>query len=471
MIRTRPSAKVYAILQEGETDFQRHFSPEIKKATFRQVLSMGLPSLSGFLVTSLYELVNMFWLARVGAAPVAAVTMCATFIWILTFPNQVVGTGSVALISRRFGEGDIVRTEMSIKATFFLKFGFGVFMGLIGLLILPWTLRFMDAEPDVYKLGLSYGILQMLVLGFCMTSYSVYTSLRSIGQPRAALWVQVLGAAVNMILDPILIFGLGPIPALGILGASIATACAYISVVVAGVLLLGKPSSPVRVRWLHSPYPSVQELWRMVRIGLPAGINAMSFSMATTFAVKMVAGYGTVIVAAYGMSYKILNFGVAMMVGLGLGTGALIGQFLGSRELHKAWLAGVQSIRLAVWIMIGFAGAVCAAAPLVARLFFTDAAVLEPGTVILRIMAVSMPFIALHIGAEICFEGAGQNVPPMILSLIHSWVMVVPFMYLAGTVFQLGPNGLMWGWVLAHIFGGLAGLWLFRQGSWLKHIV
>ncbi len=425
--------------------------------------------MSGFVVTSLYELVNMFWLAKIGAAPVAAVTMCATFIWVIAFPNMVVGMGSVATISRRYGEGDLHRTEQSIKATFLLKFCFGTAMGLIGLLLLPWALNFMGAKPDVYELGLTYGRLQMLVMGFAMTSYSVYTALRSIGQPRAAFWVQILGTSVNMILDPLLIFGLGPFPQLGIFGASIATSCAYISVVTFGCFSLAKHRSPVRVRWLHWPYPKLDELWRIIRIGFPAGINAMSFSIATSFAVKLVANYGTVIVAAYGMSYKVLGFGVAVIVGLGLGTGSLIGQFLGSRELHKAWLAAVLSIRLAVWIMVTLAIALLAGAPLVARLFFSDPAVLEPGIVILRIMAISLPFIALHLGAEISFEGAGQNVPPMILSIVHSWVMVIPFMYLAGTALNLGPVGLMWGWVVAHAFGGLAGLWLFQRGTWLKY--
>jgi Na+-driven multidrug efflux pump len=86
-------------------------------------------------------------------------------------------------------------------------------------------------------------------------------------------------------------------------------------------------------------------------------------------------------------------------------------------------------------------------------------------------MALSLPFIGIHIGSETVFEGAGQNTPPMLLSIIHSWVMVIPFMWLAGTVFKLGPNAVVGGWGLAHFFGGLAALWLFRRGSWLKHQV
>ena len=94
---------------------------------------------------------------------------------------------------------------------------------------------------------------------------------------------------------------------------------------------------------------------------------------------------------------------------------------------------------------------------------------LEPGKAILRIMAISLPMIALHIAAEEVFMGAGQNTPPMVLSIIHNWVMVVPLMYLAGNVLHWGPTGLMWGWSTAHVLGALASYWLFRRGTWLKH--
>jgi putative MATE family efflux protein len=444
---------------------------EIIRSIMKEVLSMGLPSMTGFLVASLYELVNMFWLAKIGPAPVAAVTMCTTFIWVLQFPNMVVGTGSVALVSRRFGEGDIPRTELSIKNTFILKFGIGMLLGVVGIAMLPWAMRLLGAAPDVVELAVTYGTVQLSIQGFALTGYSVYTALRSIGRPRAALWIQVLGTAVNCVLDPLLIFGIGPFPELGILGAAIATACAHITVVITGCLALESESSPVRVRWFQKPFASLDEMWQMFRIGFPAGINSLSFSLAMSAAVRLVSNYGTVMVALYGTSNKVLQFGIMMVVGLGLGTGALIGQLLGSKDLHKAWVAGVLSIRLALWITLGLCAGIELFAPLIVRMFFTDPSLLGPGVTILRIMALSLPFIGVHIGSETVFEGAGQNTPPMILAIVHSWGMVIPFMYLAGTILELGPNAVVAGWGLAHAIGGLAALWLFRRGSWLKYEV
>lgn len=472
MLRTKPPLHLAEIIH-GPLDGAEPpgFERSLIKAMFKEVLSMGMPSMTGFLVASLYELINMFWLARIGPAPVAAVTICTSFMWVLQFPNMVVGTGSVAMISRRFGEGDLLRTELSIKNTFLLKFGIGVCLGIVGIFLLPWALRFLGAAPDVVEMGIAYGTLSLAIQGFALTGYSVYTALRSIGQPRAAFWIQVLGTAVNAILDPFLIFGWGPFPEWGIFGAAVATSCAHVTVVITGCIALEREASPVRVRFLKRPFANVTEMWQMFRIGFPAGINSLSFSLAMSFAVKLVANHGTVVVAIYGMGNKVMHFGIMAVVGLGLGTGALVGQFLGSKELHKAWLAGVLSIRLAVWLMIGYAVILIAAAPLIVRMFFSDPSMLASGTAILRIMALSLPFIGLHIGSETVFEGAGKNTPPMVLSIVHSWVMVIPFMWLAGTVLELGPNAVVAGWGLAHIIGGAAALWLFRRGSWLMHEV
>jgi len=472
MLRTRPPHRVAEIIH-GPLNGTAvpGFTREIKRAMMKNVLSMGLPSMTGFLVMTLYEIVDMFWLARIGPEPVAAVTLCTTFVWMLAFSNMIIGPGSLAVISRRFGEGDLPRTELSIKNTFVLKFLFGLLFGLPMIPALPWVLAFLGATPDVLREGVLYGTVQLVMLGTAMTGYSVYTALRSIGKPVPALWLQIITTALNCALDPLLIFGVGPFPRLGILGAALATAFSQVVVVVLGFYVLARPSSPVRVRWLHGRAFAFREMTQMLRIGLPAGINQLSFSLATSLLVKIVAGYGTGIIAIYGICVKVMHFGIMAIAGLGLGTGALIGQYLGSKERHKAWLSAVLSIRLAGWIMIGYAVFLLAGAPLLVRAFFDDPELHRAGTIILQILALSLPAIGIHIGAEIVFEGAGQNTPPMILALIHAWAVMVPFLYIVGPILGGGPYAIMAALVLAHGLGGAAALWLFYRGTWLLHEV
>ncbi len=470
MFRAYPPPKVAKLIRESiGSELPEHFDRGLTRSIFRRVLAMGLPSMAGFMLMIVYEIVDMFWLAMIGPAPVAAVTIFGSFLWVLASPNMVIGAGSVAVISRRFGEGDKTRTEKSIKNTFLLKFGAGFVLGLPAIFVLKPVLKIMGAEPDVVAFGMSYGVLQLCTLGFALISFSIYTAFRGIGKPNTALFVNFVGTGLNMLLDPLLIFGVGPFPKLGVFGASLATSISYITVVVIGMILLARHKSPVQVKWLKAPWPAFSEMRQILRVGAPSGINDFSFSLAQMVAVRLVTSYGTVITALFGMSNKLLHFGVYIVVGLGLGTGALIGQFLGSREHHKAWLAGILSIRLAVALLFVFMTALLVFAPQIVRVFFSKPDMLEPGIAILRIIALGMPFIGLHIASEEVFMGAGQNVPPMILGIIFSWMIVIPSMYFFGNVLNWGPNGLMWGSSFAHVLGGFAAYWLFRRGTWLKH--
>ncbi len=136
--------------------------PGLEKEMFRRVVDMGLPSMASFMLLNLYDAVNIFWLAKIGVAQVAAVTVFGAFSWVMTFPNHIIGSGSVAVISRRFGQGGGDPTAQAIRATFFLKFLFGSLLGLISLAILPFALTLYGTEPDVAKLAYQYGILNCL---------------------------------------------------------------------------------------------------------------------------------------------------------------------------------------------------------------------------------------------------------------------------------------------------------------------
>jgi Na+-driven multidrug efflux pump len=187
-----------------------------------------------------------------------------------------------------------------------------------------------------------------------------------------------------------------------------------------------------------------------------------------TIGVRLVASYGTDVVAIFGAAHKVLHFGIMSMVGFTLGTSALIAQFLGAKELVKSWIAGVHSIRMAGYVMLAYALFVFFFAEWIIHAFFDVADVGDIGPTLLRIMAVSIPFAGIHVGAETVFEGAGHNRPMMLLSVAHSWLLMVPFMYIFGLTLEWGPVGMIAGSSIAHGLGGLIAVWLFYKGSWLR---
>lgn len=470
MISTRPSRRAAVHLASTtRTTAAEHVTPSLHRKLFRDVLAMGLPSMASFLMLTIYDLIDIFWLARLGEAPVAAVTAFMAYLWVLSFANMIVGAGSVAFISRRFGEGDARRTAQSIKNTFLLKTIVGVSAGALGFFTTRAALTLMGAAPDVVELGVQYGQIQCAALGAALVSFSVYTAFRGIGRPTLGMWISVAGMIVNLVLDPLLIFGIGPFPELGIRGASIASACGFLTVTLGGMAGLASPLSSVRVRWWSSPGVDVGEMKAMLRIGAPGGITSLSLALFGSVIVKLVAVYGTSAVALFGMAGKILGFGRMLIGGLGLGTGALIGQHLGAGRLERAWVTSIVSMRLGVATMLLFSAGVAAFAPQIVRFFFSDPELVAQGARFLRLMAIGLPFSAISGVAENSFSGAGLNAPPMRVRVASSWAITVPLVLVMGHVAGWGAPGAMAGMSLGEILGSVLFLILLRRGSWLAH--
>lgn len=469
MVPTTPSRRVARILEEAGVPLR--FPPETVRSTLRELVGMGLPSTASFLLLSLYDVTDVFWLAKLGSAPVAAVTVFSAYLWLLSFANGIIGSGSVAVISQRFGEGDLTGAERSIKNTFLGKAIVGLVFGLPGVWLLPHAVRILGASPDVEALATRYGVLQCLTLPLPLMSFSVYTALRGIGRPGLGAAISVVGAVVNLVINPLLIFGVGPFPRLEILGSSIATSLGYFTVTLWGFVALASPRSPVRVRWLGAPYPDLKEAVRMARVGLPSGVSSLSSSLFTSALVKIVATYGTTPVALFGMSQKVLRFGQTVVAGLGLGSSALIGQYLGARRLERAWLCAVLTMRLASATLLVFASVVFLGAGALSRFFFPDPALADPGASYLRMLAVGLPFLGLSAGTDHAYSGAGRNGPPMLLQLAGAWLVTIPLMFLFGRGLGFGPVGTMAGVATGQAVAGIAAVWLLRRGSWLAHRV
>ena len=469
MVPTTPSRRVAHILEQAGASLT--FPPEMKRSILRELVGMGLPSTASFLLLSLYDVTDVFWLAKLGPEPVAAVTVFSAYFFVLSFANGIIGSGSVAVISQRFGERDMVGTELSIKNTFLGKALVGVCFGLPGIFLLPFALRLLGASPDVAALAIRYGVLQCVTLPLPLVSFSVYTALRGIGRPGLGAAISVVGAVVNLVLNPLLIFGLGPFPRLEILGSSLASVLGFATVTLWGFVALASPKSPVRVRWLARPYPDFRELLHIARVGLPSGVSNLSNSLFMSALVKIVATYGTTPVALFGMSQKVLRFGQTVVAGFGLGSSALIGQHLGARRLERAWLCAVLTMRLAVSVLFVFSTAVFLGAGYLVRFFFPDPALAAPGATYLRTLAVGLPFLGFSAGNDHAYSGAGRNGPPMLLQVANAWLITIPLMFLFGRGLRFGAVGTMAGVAMGQAVSGAIAVWMLRRGSWLTHRV
>jgi len=433
----------------------------------RSVLYMGIPSMIGFGAMTIYSLTDIYWVGRLGTVPVAAITLFAAIAWVLGSTNQIVGTGSVALISRRFGEREYEATRDVIRQTLLLKFSLATVMGIVGLLVIRPVLSIMTSDPETLEQAMIYGRIRLIGLPFMFSSYSFYTALRGVGDAPKAMYIMLLSTGLNVGLDPLFIFGFD----LGIAGAAYATVLSAVIAVAVGVVVLASGRSNITVPIWGRFHPRFDVMLRILRIGVPAGVNGILRSTAHWLVTALVAGFGTVVVAAYGISGRILELGILFAVGLELGASAIVGQNLGARKKGRAREAVIK----ATLLVLGLTGVLGALefvfAPQILGIFTNDPDVVVAGLLLVRIFAAAQIMIAMHIVLSSAFWGSGHTWPPTIVAGVVEWGIQIPLILFVIHVLEGTEQGVWWTMLIASAVEVLMTYIWFRRGHWMHQEV
>ncbi len=445
----------------------------------KNVLYMGIPSMIGFGAMTIYGLTDIYWVGRLGTAQVAAVTLFGAIAWVLLSSNQIVGTGSVALISRRYGEKDYEATRDVIRQTILLKMIVAVLMAAVGLLIVPRVLTFMNAEPEVRAYAITYANIYFYGLPFMFSSYTFYTALRGVGDAPKAMYIMLTSTALNVVLDPIFIFdsipigGLVRIPGLGlgIGGAALATVLSATIAVAIGFYVLAAGKSNITVPMWRRFHPRIGVMLQILGIGGPAGLNSIMRSMAHWFVTMLVATFGTVVVAAYGLAIRIMELGILFGVGLNLGVSAIVGQNLGANKKDRAHEAVVKATFLVMAITAVLGAVEFAFARQILGFFTRDADVISTGLVLVRLLAVAQIWIAMHITMSAAFWGSGDTWPPTIIAGIVEWGVQIPVILFTIHVLGTTELGVWWAMFAASCVEILMTFVWFQRGHWKHRVV
>jgi putative MATE family efflux protein len=415
----------------------------------------------GFAMMTVYRFTDMYWVARIGIAEVAAITLFTPFAWILSSLNSLIGSGSVAVISRRFGERDFRGTANAIEQTLAMKFMIGIPMAIVGYFVIGPVLGLMTDDETVVRLGTEYGKIFFLAFPFMFTSYTVYTALRGIGDARRAMYIMLFTTGLNMSLDPLFIIKFG----LGIRGAAYATAISAVCAVAVGIWVLRfmTGSCKIRIRSFRFDWAVMR---RILAVGFPPFIEAIARSVSFWLLAMFVAHYGTLIVASYGICMTIIEFGIVFAVGLELGASAIVGQNLGAGKVDRA----EHTARNAALLALGLASALSVVEILfgnqVMQLFGKSPEVTRKGAEVLMYFAVGQPFVATAIALSSSFFGSGNTWPPTITGLLTSWAFQVPLTAIFVYVLHLPPEPIWMVFIATHaIYLGMLVIW-FKRGKW-----
>jgi putative MATE family efflux protein len=294
----------------------------------RAILHLGAPAAMSALLQAGFLVVDAFWLGRVGPVALAAASTAGFMMWLAQTLGEGAASGSGAVLARAVGESDGGAACRAAAAGQTLGVWGSAVVSAGGLLVSHVLFAFMRTAPGVTVAGLHY--MWVILLG--MPAYFLFAWLsaafRAVGDAKTPLKLLALAAAVNLATDPILIFGIGPVPALGVTGAALATVLSWLVASVRGWILLGRLG--LRPAFFAFLKPPRRETWRALQVGMPIGLEGALFSLIYILLTRVITSFGTSAVAALGVGHKLEVLNYFVCAGMGAAASTLVAQNLGA---------------------------------------------------------------------------------------------------------------------------------------------
>jgi len=430
----------------------------VRDSLRQTILRVALPAVASSLLMTLFSSVDAFWVGtKIGPSGLAAVSTSLFWIWMIISLAEMIGVGLTAVAARRFGEAraDEASHIAGDALLFSLLLGLGV--AIVGRSEISKLFAMMNTPDDVTSLGTTY--LSMFLLGTPLVYgfFAVDAAFRASGDTRTPFVLLLTSVAVTLVLDPVLILGIGPFPRLGIAGAAIAT------IGTRGAAFVMGTSIAARRGLIRFGRPRLASIAAVCRVGLPTAVTGVTFSLIYVVLTRTTTRFGTPAIAALGIGHRVESWLFMIGVGFGAATAAIVGQNLGAGEPGRASRAG--------WLATGYCSILGVAACVLeltfprqfASLFTSDPAVISEAVKYLRIASFSQLAVCAEIVLEGALGGAGDTVPPMIASTLLT-ASRIPLAARAASAW--GSAGIWWVISLTAIGRALSMIVLWARGGW-----
>jgi putative MATE family efflux protein len=442
-----------------------------QKSLLKGILTLSIPTMLGMMFETLYEIVDMAWVARLSINSVAAVTIFAAIWWILNIVNDIVGTSSVSIISRYYGSGDKERTVEAIEQTIIFKFLLALIVGVVMSFFIQYMLSLLTGNREVLELSTVYGRIRLITLPLAFSSYTVNTALRCIGDAKKPLYIMAFSGILNMILDPIMIFDVIPYigirgMGLGIAGAAYATVISQAMAFAVGLYILMSGKTFIRIGFKRGIYFVKSIDKKLLTIGLPTGLEGLLRNIGNFVIMRFIASYGVGVVAAFGICVRIVNLIAMPVFGLEMGTSVIVGQSLGAADCKRAERAGYLTAEIAFVLMLA-SGMILVIFPTFIMNIFTDSEeIIRIGILFLRYFAIAALFMGPAGSLASILFGAGDNTPSMLGAIISVWLVQIPLLFIFVQLLQLNVEWVWVTYVFANIVQFFNILYFVKKGKW-----
>lgn len=440
---------------------QSYTSGSIDKAIFM----LSIPMILEMSMESLFAVVDAFYVSRLGVDALATVSLTESVLTLVYSLAIGLSMGATAMVARRVGEGDIPAAAKAGVQAIYLAVGISIAISIVGLFFSENILGLMGASESVIASGSGYTRWMLGGNITVMLIFLINAIFRGAGDASLAMRVLILSNALNIILDPIFIFGFGPIPAFGVEGAAIATTIGRGIGVLYQIshLIYGKGLIKIHRQNLPIDFGLIGRLIKVSAGGTGQFIIA---SASWIFLVRIVSTFGSEALAGYTIAIRVIVFAILPAWGMANAAATLVGQNLGAGQPERAeqsvWRTGFFNMLFMAFITVTF---MTLAKPIV-ELFTTEAVVLANATQCLQIVAIGYIFYAYGMVVAQSFNGAGDTRTPTILNFFAFWMFQIPLAYVLAIILNMGPKGVYVAIVVAESALAVVGILIFRRGKW-----
>lgn len=435
----------------------------------RAIFILAVPMVLEMVMESVFVVVDVFVVAHLGADAVATVGLTESFVTLIYALAIGLSIGAGAMVSRRIGEKDAEGAAHTGAQVLLFGLLVSLVLGVLGATLAPDLLRLMGGSAGV----LSNVKFTRVMLGFNVSVVMLYLAnavLRSAGDAAVAMRVLWLANAINIVLGPSLVFGWGPFPRLGIVGAAIATSIGRSVGALFAISQMVRADSRVRIAARHFQLdPSL--IARVVRLSLAATFQVFIGMASWIGLTRVLASFGSDALAGYTIGMRVVMFALLPAFGLSNAAATMVGQSLGARKPDRAEAAVWKAARYNL-VFLGIVGLlfVILARPIVG-VFTAEAGVLRYGVAALRTIAYGFLFYAYGMVLSQSFNGAGDTATPTWINLFVFWLFEIPLAWVLAKLLGYGPMGVFWAMTIAFSTLAVVSAVLFRRGTWKERMV
>lgn len=448
--------------------------PKEKKYTEGKILTaltqLAIPIILANVLQTAYQLIDTFWLGRLGANAVAAVSLSFPILFLILSLGGGLTLAGTVLVSQHKGANDQKMVNFASSQTVLVVFIVSVLLAIIGFTMAGPLMKLIGAGPEVQADSVAYFKVSALGFVFLFIFFVFQSLMRGIGNVLLPVYVILVTVLLNLVLDPLFIYGFGPLPGFGVAGAAVASVITQGISAAVGLYILFKGNHGIKIHFSEMKF-HLSWTKKLFELGLPSSMEQSARALGMAMMVVLVTSFGSEVVAAYGIGARILSFVIIPALGLAIATTTLVGQNIGANKIHRSEKTGLLSVKIAFFGLTGVGALLFIFAEDLVRFFVpNEPQVIHDGATFIKIMGPSFGFLGVQQVINGTFNGAGFTKASMFISFLNLWIIRFPVGYFLAYHTDLKHEGIYWAFPISNWISATVAFVYFRMGYWKRRL-